>query len=351
MSLPQEVRRIAIYRALFLGDLLMTAPAWRALRRRFPGAEITLIGLPWASELLAHLPGLIDRLVPFAGFEGINEVPYVPERTAAFLEAQRTHGYDLALQMHGDGSVSNGFVQALAAKASLGFALPGDNRLTASLPHRTDRNEVLRWLQLVAAAGAAPDGYQAGFVLADRDVARARTLLPGPSEGPLIGLHVGAKDPARRWPATRFAALGQELRRRSGARFVLTGGAGELPATAVVRGMLDGGVTDLTARTTLGEFAAVLVGLDLLITNDTGASHLAAALGVPSVVLFGPTRPESYAPLDRELHRVVDAVEHAPARLSPEATLRALPVEPVLAAALAQLEAYRGREAARSVGA
>lgn len=346
------VRRIAIFRALFLGDLLMSAPAWRALRARYPEAEISLIGLPWAEQLLAHMPGLIDRLVPFVGYPGINEVPVAVERTARFLQEQRAYAYDLAIQMHGDGSVSNGFVQALGARATLGFARPGDTRLTTALPHHDDQNEVWRWLRLVAAAGAPTNDARISFALAAADVERVRGILGAPEAGrPLVGLHVGAKDPARRWPATRFAALGQELRRRVGARFVLTGGAAERPAVTVVRRFVGAPVTDLCERTSLGEFAAALAKLDLLVTNDTGASHLAAALGVPSVVIFGPTRPIRFAPLNGALHRVVDALEHAPAHLDPEQALAALPVAPVLRAALEQLAAHRGHLAGAPLAA
>jgi ADP-heptose:LPS heptosyltransferase len=349
---PAQVRRIAIFRALFLGDLLMSAPAWRALRSHFPAAEISLIGLPWAEQLLAHMPGLIDRLVPFAGYQGIDEVPAAAERTARFLQEQRAHSYDLAIQMHGDGSVSNGFVQALGAKATLGFALPGDTRLTTSLPHHDDQNEVWRWLRLVAAAGAPAADARISFALAAPDVEQVRAILGAPDgERPLIGLHVGAKDPARRWPATHFAALGKQLRERTGARFVLTGGAAERPAVTVVRRQIGAPLTDLCARTSLGEFAAALAELDLLVTNDTGASHLAAALGVPSVVIFGPTRPARFAPLNGVLHRVVDALEHAPGHSDPEQALRALPVEPVLRAALDQLAAHRSHPAGAPLAA
>lgn len=114
------IRKIAVLRALFLGDLLCATPALRALRERFPAAEITLIGLPWARELVDRLD-TVDRLLIFPGYQGIPEAEYHPERTAAFLAAARAYGYDLAIQMHGDGGITNGFVAELGARHTLGY--------------------------------------------------------------------------------------------------------------------------------------------------------------------------------------------------------------------------------------
>ena len=90
-------------------------------------------------------------------------------------------------------------------------------------------------------------------------------------------------------------------------------------------------VLDLAGRTDLGSLAALVARLNLLVTNDTGASHVAAATGTPSVILFGPNRPEVWAPLDRQRHRVVEATALAGAAIDPATALQQLPVEPVLA--------------------
>src|SRR5205814_9091680 len=127
-------RRIAIFRALYLGDLLCATPAFRALRRRFPRAEITLVGLPWARELVARSRAL-DRLEAFPGYPGLAEARHEAGRTAAFLAAARARRYDLALQMHGDGNVSNGFVADLGAAVSLGYRRGDDGRLTVGLSY------------------------------------------------------------------------------------------------------------------------------------------------------------------------------------------------------------------------
>ena len=334
--------RIAVFRALFLGDLLMSVPALRALRRRFPDAEVTLIGLPWARGFIPHVQRYVDRLVEFPGYPGLPEVDPAPERTERFLREQRAYGYDLALQMHGDGNITNGILAELGAGATLGYARPGDNRLTLGLPHDRGGSEIHRWLGLVAALGAPADDTGIEFATSREDRARADALLSGgplspessvvrPRAAPLVALHAGAKEAIRQWPPERFAALADRLAEEFGARVALTGTAGEREITAAVGRAMRHRALDLTGRTDLGVFAGLLARLDLLVTNDTGASHLAAATGTPSVVLFGPTRPEQFAPLDRERHRVVDALRWAGEGLDGAAALRALPVAPVLA--------------------
>jgi ADP-heptose:LPS heptosyltransferase len=348
---PGEVTSIVILRALFLGDLLLSVPAWRALRRRYPRAELTLIGLPWAEAFVAGVPHLIDRLVLFPGYPGIPELAYDPARTAAFLAEQRAYGYDLALQMHGDGSATNGFVAELGARVSLGYALPGDERLSVRLPHKGRQHEVVRWLRLVETLGAPSGDSRPEFHYTMADRAAAADLL-GAGPAPVVALHLGAKDPERRWPPLKFAALGDALAERIGAQIVLTGTAGERGLAAQVLEAMSAPALDLSGRTELGVFAAVLERVDLLVCNDTGASHLAAATGTPSVVLFGPSRPEQYGPLDGALHMAVDALAYGLPGEQPDEALRRLPVDTVLAAALAQLgraRTLRGR-LARVVG-
>lgn len=333
-------RKIAVFRALFLGDLLCAVPAFRALRRRYPQAEITLIGLPWAAEFVQRVP-YIDRFVAFPGYEGISEVSYRPSQTAAFLRSSHAAGYDIALQMHGDGHVSNGFVAALGARLSLGYRRGADDRLGFSLLYEQNQHEVLRWLRLVAVLDAPVDDRRIELVTTEVDERQAAKLLAdAPSSdggrGPLVAIHAGAKDAARRWSPERFAAVGDALVERFGACIVLTGSEGEREITAAVQAAMRHPALNLVGATDLGTFAEVLRRMDLLLSNDTGASHVAAATGTRSVVLFGASRPEQWAPLDREYHQVIDA--QALSGVDPSVALQHLPVEPVLDACHAALK-------------
>ena len=114
-------RRIAVFRALQLGDLLLAIPALRAIRARFPEAEITLIGLPWAASFARRFRCYIDRFVEFAGYRGIDEGEVVPERSQQFLAEQRAYAYDLVIQMHGNGQTSNACVLDMGARLTVGY--------------------------------------------------------------------------------------------------------------------------------------------------------------------------------------------------------------------------------------
>jgi ADP-heptose:LPS heptosyltransferase len=327
-------RRIAILRPLFLGDLLCAVPAFRSLRQRFPSAEITLIGLPWAQEFIARCQYL-DRLLPFGGWPGIPEVVVDPERIARFVDQAQAARFDLALQMHGTGRTTNDIVAALGARFAAGYGPDGDSRLDIVLPWRDEDHEIDRCLRIVGALGGEVTDRHLEFTLSPGDDGAALRSF-GTLPGPIIGLHPGAKEPARRWPPEHFAELGNTLAHEIGARLVITGTAGEANLARVICDRLTVPALDLTGRTDLGGFAAVIKRLDLLVTNDTGASHLAAAFRTPSVVLFGPTRPDRWAPLNSRLHHVVDACALL-AAVSPERALREIPVDPVFAACAAML--------------
>lgn len=304
------IRRIAVLRALFLGDFICAQPALRALKTRFPSAEVTLIGLPWIEPFLSRYT-CVDSFLPFPGCKGVKEVPYRPEATQAFLEEHRGR-FDLAIQMHGSGPASNDLVAALGARVSLGYTPPGvPSPLSRPIPYPGDHvHEARKWLQLVAHVGAPGTPRPELPVLPEEEEA-ARQLLAGlDRKRPIVAIHAGARDPARRWPPERFAALADQVWDMRDAQVVLTGSEEDAESVALVRRACRAPVVDLCGKTSIGELAAVLDRVDLLVTNDSGPSHVAWARGVPSVVLFGPTNPQRWAPLEPQLHRAILAPDH-----------------------------------------
>ncbi len=233
MGLPSRlpkaaVRRIAVFRALYLGDLILAIPALRSLRAHFTEAEITLIGLPLARDFIRRF-GYVDRFLQFPGFAGIPEVPADETITRAFLEESKAYGYDLAIQMHGNGSVSNRFVANLGAKCSVGYSTDGranGGTLSMSLPYEEREHEIVKWLRLAQLVGADAGDTRLEFPVSSAEEQEARQLIEDSgccSEETLVGLHIGAKHPAKRLPAERWAVLATELANIPGVRVILTG--------------------------------------------------------------------------------------------------------------------------------
>ncbi|MDB5839494.1 MAG: ADP-heptose--LPS heptosyltransferase [Herminiimonas sp.] len=302
-------QRIAVLRALQLGDMLCVVPALRAIRSAAPRARITLIGLSWAASFARRFARYIDDALLFPGFPGFPEQPVGLRAIPGFITAAQERRFDLVLQMHGSGTLSNPLAAALGATNTAGFYLPGQycpDRQTF-LPWDERENEILRYLRLAASLGAQAREAHLEFPLlgADRESLRqcAGTL---PSRGAYACIHPGARSPSRRWLPQRFAEVADRLA-AGGLRIVLTGTAQESAITGAVRDCMKAPALDLTGRTGLGALAALIADARLLVCNDTGVSHIAAAFATPSVVICCGADPVRWAPLDRQRHRVLGA--------------------------------------------
>ena len=307
-----QVDRIAVFRALHLGDFMCATPALRALKQRFPAAELTLIGLSWNRVLVPRFP-YIDRFLDFPGYYDLEEVPWDDRRTRRFLLESQDYRYDLAVQMHGNGRISNAFVAQLKARTSLGHR-PADagwpRLLSVELEDENDQrddehvHQILRWLRLVGEVGATGSA-QLEFPLLqeDREEAVAVAKRAGIRlDRPLVGINPGGKGLDKRWPAERFAEVADHLVAETGAEVAITGIESERGLAVRIARMMRHRAFVVAGETTIGGLAALMERMSLFVTNDTGSSHIAAALGTPSVTLFGPTDPAEWAPLDSNRH-------------------------------------------------
>jgi len=302
-------RSVIVVRALpGLGDMLCAVPALRALRRALPGAHVAVVTLPANAALLERFDRYVDEFVVFPGYPGIPEGAGDVRALPAFLAEIQDRRFDLALQMHGSGVVSNPFTALLGARCVAGFRLRALRCPEPGLfaPYPGDAHEVQRQLALVRFLGIADDGPQLEFPLAPDD-RRDLAALPEAellAEREYACLAPGASAPTRRWPAARFAAVGDALA-AGGLRVVLTGTAAERALTADVAAAMRAPALDLAGRTRLGALAALVAGARAVVTNDSGTSHLAAALQVPSVVVFTDSSARRWAPLDGRRHRAL----------------------------------------------
>ncbi|MFP3603510.1 glycosyltransferase family 9 protein [Paraburkholderia sp. SIMBA_053] len=300
-------RRIAIFRALQLGDMLCSVPALRALRAAAPQAHIALIGLRWAQSFVERYADLVDELIVFPGAAGFPEQPETDEGLPAFREWMRAQRFDLAIQLHGSGGIANDLLLEFGANAYAGFVQPDERpREGVFIDWPDDLPEPERYLALMSALGAETTERQLSFPLCERDGDEYASLVAahGIEAERLVLVHPGAQLPSRRWPVERFAEVADRLA-ADGWQIAITGTAAEASLTGAVLGAMTAPALHLAGSTSLGGLAALVAHARLVVCNDTGISHIAAAVATASVVVASGSDTRRWAPLDHERHRVL----------------------------------------------
>ncbi|NRF68201.1 glycosyltransferase family 9 protein [Aquincola sp. S2] len=292
-------RRIGIFRARKLGDLLCATPALRAIAAAWPGAERVLIGLPWARPLAERWP-TVDRFIEFPGWPGLPECPPELGALPAFLQAMQAERFDLLLQLHGSDGRVNPLLAACGAMQLAGFAAADEAVLDPALGVRWPEqgSQAERLLALTDHLGLPRAGTALDFPLRGADRDALRRCWPAVDEPqPYVCVHPGARLPTRRWPVASFAALADRIAAR-GWRVVLAGSAAETRLTDAVRDAMQQPAVDLAGRTDLWTLGALIQRAALLVCNDTGVSHIAAALDTPSVIVSCGADAARLAPAD-----------------------------------------------------
>jgi ADP-heptose:LPS heptosyltransferase len=305
----KNISSIAIFRALYLGDMLCILPVIRALKSAYPDARITLIGLPWQKMFVDRFPNYIDDFIEFPGWPGLPEQPFEPERILNFLHTIRERHFNLLLQMQGNGEVTNSMCMLWGADIVCGLRKPDEYCPDETLFPISEDNEheILRFLKLVDALGIERQGTHLEFPLTTEETESFKRLskLADLSEGNYICLHAGARDKRRRWSAENFAFIGDHLSEQ-GYKVVLTGSLEEKAILENVQKHMRYTAVNLVEKfghLPLGDLAAFIRYSKMLFSNDTGVSHIAAALHTPSVIVFSPFSDiRRWAPLDASRH-------------------------------------------------
>jgi ADP-heptose:LPS heptosyltransferase len=281
----QDVQHVLLVRLrVGLGDLLCTVPALRALRVARPDLSVAVTTWPETAVVLDRFRGYADELVPFPGAPGIPERP--PDGTLSRWAASvRRRRFDLALQMYGDNQSATEVTALVGARTAGGFATADSPELDPALhlPYPHARHEVERHLLLFEHLGLPRGASRAlEWPVTPADEAAAEDLRPN---RPYVVLHPGATSQSRRWPADRFAAVGDALT-QDGLAVLVGGVGGEQEVTGRVLAAMRAPAVDLTGRTDLGTYAVLLRDAAVVVANDTGAAHLTAAVGGRVVTVF-----------------------------------------------------------------
>jgi lipopolysaccharide heptosyltransferase I len=278
--------RILLIKPSSLGDIVHTFPVVSAIKTQWPGSHITwVVKRQWA-DLVERAEG-IDRVWPVE----MTVKSWIREGRA--LRAQR---FDLAIDLQG--LFRSGILARFSgAPTRIGFANGREGSpwfYTQRVPVLSpDIHAVDRYLSVAVALGASlPDNPRFEFRLLEEDMATVRDLCRRRGfsvDKPWIAMNIGARWPTKRWPLASFAAVVDQLHETHRDPVVMIGGADERAYTNKLRALTDRPFIDLSGDIPLGYLPALLSKATAMITNDSGPMHIAAALGVPVIAIFGPT--------------------------------------------------------------
>jgi heptosyltransferase-2 len=321
--MPDPPEKILVRGLNWLGDAVMSAPALQRLRQARPSARITLLSPEKLAGLWQDQP-FLDSVLTFSASQSIWQV----------VSRLREENFSEAVAF--PNSIRSALELCLAGiPRRVGLARPGRGLLlTRTLPprpgalpmHRRSAAEIRGliargappaaippqahhvhdYLYLTSELGASPEPLPPRIFVSDEQAAQICQQLRlenAPAGRPWFGLNPGAEyGPAKRWPAERFAAAAVVLQKQTNCRWLVFGGTEDMDLAEKVTTEIryaareaDGAI-NLAGKTTLRQLAGVLKICRLLLTNDTGPMHLAAAVGTPLVVPFGSTSPELTGP-------------------------------------------------------
>jgi ADP-heptose:LPS heptosyltransferase len=304
-----DVSKIAVLRANAIGDFIFTLPALEALRTAYPDAEIVLLGQDWHADFLKNRPGPVDRVEVIPVYHGVgaeHDALEDPSEIQAFFERMQAESFDIAIQVYGGGRFSNPFIKSLGARITVGLKAEDAEPLDLWVPYLHYQHEVMRYLEVVALIGAVrlKEGQslpEPRLQVTSADLEEASRFLPD-NHSPFVVFHVGAGDPRRRWPVDKFAEVGDALA-GEGFEVFVSGIEGERRAVEGVVAAMRYQAHNICNVMSLNGLAGLLSRAQLLVSNDSGPLHLAAAIGTATVGIFWCGNLIMAAPLTRTRHR------------------------------------------------
>lgn len=300
-----------------IGDLLMTTPALRALKEARPERKLTLLASPVCAEAARLIPE-IDEVILYAA-------PWVkssPENGNAedlkIIQRLRSKQFDAAVifTVFSQNPLPAALMCRLAGiPLTLAYCRENPYQLLSHwLPEEDSlssmRHEVRRQLDLAAHTGAFPSSRHLSFKVPEEETCEIRFFLEenglDPSM-PFVMIHPGATAPSRRYPGEHFAAAADRIIEELDCQIVFTGSEEEMELVAGIRRLMKGPSLCLAGKISLARLGAVIASAALVISNNTSAAHMAAAIGTPVVDLYALTNPQHtpWAVASRVLYRDV----------------------------------------------
>ncbi len=309
-----EGTKILVVLIAGIGDLIMASPGFRAIRNGHPEAKICLLTSTDALPIARHYP-VLDEVIPFPIRELRNHRRHLLS-VARLLRTLRKRRFDVAVNLFRVGSWQGALKMGMlflasGAKKRIGHGRHGFGLfLTDTVPAETfaNRHVVEAIGDIAAKIGGVPDGREIEVFWSAASDAKWEPFFNSLNGASAVGIHPGGDRESKRWPPERFAAVASALAERYRARIVLLGGPADTPlAERIERGLAATvAAANLAGKVPLDELPCLIHRFDLLITNDSGPMHIAAATRTPLVAVFGPGDPVLNRPYaDPEGYRLV----------------------------------------------
>ena len=314
-----QIKRILIRSTNWIGDAVMTTPAVRAIRKNFPDAKISILTKPWVAPVFSNSP-YVDNLLIYDKAEKHKGLAGKMQ----LVKDLKQYSFDAAILLQ------NGFEAALItffAGIPYRIGYNTDIRgflLTHSVPCTPQIKKMHQtgyYLGILQGIGLETDGLGLDLVVDKKYQKRAAEILEehGISKSDrLVGINPSATfGPAKQWFPERYAGLSDKIHEVFGARILLFGGPGDRELGVRISQMMQHPPIDLCGKTNLEEAIALINMCNLFITNDSGLMHVAAALDIPLIAIFGSTNPTTTGPKGSNSRVVRIPVECSPC-LKPE---------------------------------
>lgn len=317
-----KVRKILFIKSGAIGDVLMTTPLLRSVRRHFPDAEITYFVGEWSKDALKNNKN-VDRVISFPDDVIFKKKLLKLKKLAKRLSKEK---FDLCFVL--DWSYLAGLFGYMCAPNAvrIGFAR-GEEGFAHSIgiPYGDRKHDSEYYLDMARAIGAAvtnKSGNSMELFLSESDKEFADRFAKKKKIGrKIIGIApAGASNPGqtvllKRWPCERYIELSNMVLEKTDAKIIFFGGKQDTEVIKKIESRIENGngrIFDASGKCSIQESAALMKKCKVIVTNDSGAMHIAAAAGVPTISIFGPTNPVKLAPLGKKHKYIWSKIGCAP---------------------------------------
>jgi lipopolysaccharide heptosyltransferase II len=300
----QSARRILAVRLDNLGDVLVTTPAFHAIKQSLPEASLTLLASPVGAQAGYLNPDIDDVIIYQAPWmDAWQTLPQEGEREQEMIRTLRDRGFDAAIIFTSfrQSSLPAAYLCYLAdIPLRLAASVDGPGSLLTTRHKHPDRmmHEVERGIDLVSAVGLGTDDLDLVLKVPEQERRQATGVVEGArSRGPVVAIHPGCSMPARTYPWEMYVEVADLLVERLGASILLTGADDERDLVERICEQMCQPAVSLAGELSFATLCAVIEAADLTVTNNTGPMHIAAAVQTPVVALFALTNPpEQWGP-------------------------------------------------------